>query len=91
MDYIRINEKDNVCVALKDLKKGTTIEVGGKQIVLLEDIARGHKVSICDLKEGDNIIKYSFPIGHATADIPAGSHVHVHNIKTNLGDLLEYS
>ncbi len=91
MDYIRINEKDNVCVALKDLPKGTTVTAGDRTVTLIEDIMRGHKVALRDLKTGDNVIKYGFPIGHATKDVPAGSHLHVHNLKTNLGDLLEYS
>ncbi len=90
MDYIIINEKDNVCVALEDLKKGTVIENAGKSVTLLEDVARGHKISLKDLKKGESVIKYGNPIGHVTEDVPAGSHIHIHNIKTNLGDVLEY-
>lgn len=37
------------------------------------------------------MIKYGSPIGYATEDIPAGSWIHTHNMKTGLGDLLEYS
>ncbi len=91
MDHIRINENDNVCVALKDLKKGTEITVGERKVALLEDITRGHKIALTDIKKDENVIKYGSPIGHATVDIPAGSHVHVHNLKTNLGELLNYT
>ncbi len=91
MDYIKINEIDNVCVALKDLKKGSVILDGDNSVTLKEDIIRGHKISLKDLKEGENIIKYGYPIGHATTFVPSGSHVHIHNLKTNLGDLLNYS
>ncbi len=55
--------------------------------VNLED---GHKYALCDIKAGENIIKYGNPIGHATQDIKKGEHVHSHNVKTNLSDLLEY-
>ncbi len=50
----------------------------------------GHKYALKDIKCGENIIKYGNPIGHATADIKAGEHVHTHNVKTNLSGNLEY-
>lgn len=50
----------------------------------------GHKYALKDIAEGENIIKYGMPIGHATCKIPKGEHVHVHNVKTNLGEVLEY-
>ena len=56
--------------------------------VNLED---GHKYALCDIKKGENIIKYGNPIGHATEDIKAGEHVHTHNVKTNLSGNLEYT
>lgn len=55
------------------------------------NLADGHKYAICDIKKGENIIKYGNPIGHAICDIKKGEHVHTHNIKTNLSDKLEYS
>lgn len=85
-DVIKINEKDNVIVALHDLKKGNTYD----GITLLEDINRGHKIAITDIKENSNVVKYGMVIGHATRDIKKGEHVHVHNVKTNLSDIIEY-
>ena len=55
--------------------------------VNLED---GHKYAIRDIAAGENIIKYGNPIGHATADIKKGEHVHTHNTKTNLSGKIEY-
>ncbi|MBB5690726.1 UxaA family hydrolase [Roseomonas alkaliterrae] len=46
------------------------------------DIPIGHKVAIRDIKAGDTIIKYGVDIGRAVADIGAGEHLHVHNVKT---------
>jgi len=51
----------------------------------------GHKYAICDIKCGENIMKYGNPIGHATEDIKKGDHVHSHNMKTNLSGNLEYT
>ncbi len=56
--------------------------------VNLED---GHKYALRDIKEGENIIKYGNPIGHAVVDIKKGEHVHSHNVKTNLSSNLEYT
>ena len=50
----------------------------------------GHKYALRDIAEGENIVKYGMPIGHATKPIAKGEHVHVHNVKTNLGEVLAY-
>ncbi len=89
--YLRINEADDVAIALVDLPKGTTIEVGGRTVTLVEDIAKGHKVALHPIAQGDNVIKYGYPIGHATEPIAEGAWIHSHNIKTNLHDNLEYT
>lgn len=54
--------------------------------VIIEDdtIPFGHKVALCDLKKGENIIKYGYPIGHLTKDVSKGEHIHSHNLATNL-------
>lgn len=46
------------------------------------DIPIGHKLAIKPIKAGDTIIKYGVDIGKAIADIAAGEHLHVHNVKT---------
>lgn len=50
----------------------------------------GHKVALCDIDEGQDVIKYGFPIGHATRPIRKGEIVHVDNLKTNLREQLSY-
>ena len=53
-------------------------------------LENGHKYALCDIKNGENVIKYGNAIGHATEDIKKGEHVHTHNVKTNLSGNLEY-
>ena len=84
--FIRINARDNVAVALEPLKSGES----ALGVTLREDIPAGHKFALCDIAENENVVKYGFPIGHATQPILAGSWVHTHNVKTNLSGLLEY-
>ncbi len=88
---LHINHRDSVAVALEPLKAGSEITVDGITVTLQSDIPAGHKFALGDLKEGDNIIKYGFPIGHATRDIAAGEHIHIHNLKTNLSETLSYT
>lgn len=90
-EIIKINEKDNVVVALRDLSKSEIIEVENKKIEIKEDIKRGHKLAISDFKVNDNVIKYGYPIGHAIKDISIGEWIHTHNIKTNLDGIMEYN
>ncbi len=90
-DFIKINPKDNVIVALKDLPINHIINLEEISIELKNDVNQGHKIAIKEIKKNENIIKYGVPIGHALEDIKIGEHVHTHNIKTNLKDLLNYS
>lgn len=47
-----------------------------------EDIPIGHKLALRDIHKGETVIKYGLDMGRAVAEIPAGAHAHVHNIKT---------
>ena len=87
MNYIKINPADNVAVALQDLSKGAVVE----GVTLSMDIPRGHKIVLQDLKAGENVVKYGFPIGHVTRYAAAGTMVDHSCIKTNLEGLLDYS
>ena len=88
---ILVHDTDDAAVALSLLRAGERWPVPGRgEVTLLEDIPFGHKVALRDIGEGENVIKYGFPIGHATAPIKRGAHIHTHNLKTNLSDLLKY-
>lgn len=54
------------------------------------NLETGHKIALCDIEKGADIIKYGYPIGYATEDIKKGDSVHSHNMKTKLGDILSY-
>lgn len=55
------------------------------------DLSTGHKRAVKEIKKGEDVIKYGFPIGHATEDIAVGDTVHTHNLKTNLSEKLTYT
>ncbi|WP_294952683.1 UxaA family hydrolase [uncultured Gilliamella sp.] len=89
--FIKINNMDNVAVALSDLQAHEQdIVINGHYIDLKQPIKQGHKFALNDIGLGENIIKYGLPIGHATSPIKAGEHIHSHNLKTNLSDIDDY-
>lgn len=90
-ELIKIHSRDNVVIALRPFSKGDVIEVDGTSIALLDEIERGHKIALTDIEEGADILKYGYPIGKATIAIKTGQHVHVHNVKTKLGEVFDYS
>lgn len=86
----QINAKDNVAVALRDLAQGEKVRCAGLTVEVAEKIPAGHKMALREIATGEPVIKYGFPIGEAKEKISAGSWVHTHNVKSRLGDLLEY-
>ena len=90
-NFIKIHENDNVAVALDVIPSGTTVNVGGADVTTTLEVPAGHKFALADLAEGTPVIKYGFRIGNTTAAVKKGEWIHTHNLKTGLGDLLEYS
>ncbi len=90
-EAVRITERDMVAVALCPLQAGLSIDIGGEQVILLTDIPMGHKIALRDIQKGEAVIKYGFPIGEATEDIPKGGHIHTHNLHTLLSGEKEYT
>ena len=80
-----ISARDNVATALELLERGRTLELGTLKIQVTEMIPSGHKVALREIAAGDPVIKYGSSIGSATRDIPAGAHVHTHNVASSRG------
>ena len=89
--YLKINPADSVVVCLSPKKKGDLITIDGRKIAINQDTPAGHKVLIKDVAEGENIIKYGYPIGHAMTALRAGDWVNENNLMTNLSGTLEYT
>jgi altronate hydrolase len=81
---LRLHPSDNVAVALHPLNRGAD----AMGIVLRDDIPSGHKFALTPIPPGSPVIKYGYPIGLSTADISAGQHIHVHNLRSALDDVV---
>ncbi len=66
-----------------------TVRINEKDNVAV-DLTTGHKVTLVNINEGEDVIKYGYPIGIATCNILKDERVHSHNMKTKLGDILSY-
>jgi altronate hydrolase len=88
---MKIDREDNVAVALEDLTAGDAVMWAHGRLTVRQNVARGHKFALRELKTGEAVLKYGFPIGHATASIGAGDWVHGHNLATNLTGKIEYA
>src|SRR5580658_5047226 len=75
---------DTVAVAARPLPRGFVLEAGGRTVEVREPIGLGHKVALADIAPGEPVRKYGQIIGFASKAIPAGSLVHVHNLKADL-------
>ena len=91
MKYIKINPADNVAVAIEPLQKDEQVVIDGRTICLTDDVPAGHKFLLNDLTQGENVVKYGYPIGHITEDHHAGECINHTHIKTNLSGLLDYT
>ena len=89
--YLKINSSDNVAVAIDNLKAGDNILIDNQPLVLNDDIPAGHKFALKDFTEGEAVIKYGYPIGHATEAKKRGDWMNENNIQTNLSGLLDYT
>ena len=76
-DFIRLDTADNVITATAPLEAGAALE----KVVTTGLVPRSHKVAAELISAGDAIRKYAQIIGYASEDIPAGAHVHTHNVE----------
>ena len=74
---LHLNEEDNILIALRTVPEGTVLPF---DVVAREKIPAGHKIALCPIAPGENVLKYGQIIGAATTEIAPGAHVHVQNL-----------
>lgn len=76
-------EGDSVLIAVADLDAGPHVASNGTTIVLTGAVPLGHKVAARPIAAAEAVVRCGMPIGSATAPIPAGAWVHVHNLASD--------
>ena len=84
--FLHIHPKDNVLVALQDLKAGTEIDFEEKKFPLTADVAAKHKFSLVELQPGDDIIMYGVLVGKAVQHIPKGGPISTQTVRHASGE-----
>jgi altronate hydrolase len=78
---LKVHPKDNVIVALTDLKAGETVYHEGVGHILRDDVSAKHKFFTSDMQQGDEVIMYGVLVGKAQTAIPAGGLMTTSNVK----------
>jgi len=77
---VHLKPEDNVAIATRHLLPGEELTIGRQSVTLARRVGMGHKIAVEPIRAGDAVRKYGQIIGFASADIPVGGHVHVHNV-----------
>ena len=86
MSVIRVHERDNVAVALQELREGEEIGLPwGGRLRMAETIPVSHKVALEDIAQGQVVYRYGQPIGVVSVPISRGQWVHSHNLRSPEG------
>ncbi len=82
IEAVVLNPRDNIGVALADLKPGAKVKIYGREawVKIAESIPYQHKFSVTRIDSGKEIIKDGVVIGKAIQNIEQGQHVHTHNM-----------
>jgi altronate hydrolase len=82
---LRVDRRDNVLVALRDLAAGADISLDGELYRLVTDVPAKHKFATEDLKAGDHVIMYGVIVGTAVDPIRRGERITTQNLRHETG------
>ena len=82
-NYVQIDPRDNIIVAITNLEKGLSAKIGKQKVVLKEDIKQKHKFALNDFEVDDEIFMYGLLIGKAIQPIKAGSAITILILSTH--------
>jgi altronate hydrolase len=88
---LQLDPRDDVVIALTNLKQGETLEVSGRTHVLATDVAAKHKFAAKEFAIGDAIHMYGVMVGRASAPIRRGEAITVHNMRHDSAEYHEYA
>ncbi len=77
---LQLDPRDNVLIALTDLKQGQTVESAGTGYSLVSSVPAKHKFAMNDLAIGDEVTMYGVLVGKAFKPIKRGELLTVGNI-----------
>ena len=88
--FLILHPKDDLAVALVDLKKGQVIEHGDQSLTLIDDVQLKHKFALCDFPKDAIMTQYGVPVGRALIDIKTGQAITVENTEHSSDDMCNW-
>ncbi len=88
---LKLDSRDNVLVALTDLKQGEQVEFSGNSYALASNVPAKHKFATQDLAVGADVIMYGGIVGKATKPISLGQLLTTSNVQHQASDFHEQS
>ena len=77
---LQLDARDNVLIALTDLRQGESIAFAGKEYVLAADVPAKHKFTMEHLAIGGKVIMYGVLVGKAEKPIARGERLTTGNV-----------
>lgn len=88
---LQLDSRDNVLIALSDLKAGEQVEFGRQTYSPSKDVPAKHKFAMRSLDIGDDVIMYGVLVGRAVCHIAAGELLTTGNIQHQAAPFREQS
>ncbi len=80
-DVLRLDPRDNVLIALRDLHEGERVELASEQYTLATDVPAKHKFTTAAIERGEPVVMYGVVVGRATDLIAQGERVTTRNLQ----------
>jgi len=80
-NVLKIDARDNVLIALADLRQGESVNFSGENYVLATDVSSKHKFATQALVPGDSVVMYGVLVGRAVLPIARGEAITTRNLR----------
>ena len=88
---LQLDPRDNVLIALRDLKSGEEVDFAGRKYVLMRNVPAKHKFATTNLNVGDDVVMYGVLVGRAAKPIALGELLTTANIQHHAAPFHEQS
>lgn len=86
---LKLDRRDNVLIALADLRAGEEIHAGSDTCTLVTGVPAKHKFALRDFATGDRVVMYGVVVGEATQPIRKGEAITTRNLRHEAAEFHE--
>jgi altronate hydrolase len=86
---VKIDPRDNVLIALTDLRRGDQVNFSGENYDLLTDVPAKHKFLVSNLSAGDRVVMYGVVVGKTTEPLRRGQALTTKNLRHDTSNVID--